>query len=98
MEQEHEAVVLRQETGKVNWWGWQPGARFTFGISYSNLIFTTSNASESQDLLSLNKDHRHAGLPFHLCDNVLCIMTTQPAALFLLCFVSFMMNYSFPLF
>lgn len=79
---------MRQDTGKVNYWGWQPGARFTFGISYSNLIFITPNDSESQGLFSLTKDHGHAGLPFHLCHSVLCYYDNSICCSFF-CFVLF---------
>lgn len=92
MEQEHEAVLVRQEPGKVNYWRWQPWGTFaTFGISYPNLTFTTSNDSESRDLFALTKDHGHAedALPFHLCDNVLCVTTIQPAAFFFFFFALF---------
>lgn len=62
MEQEHEAEAV--ESGKVNSWRWQPGARLTmFGISDSNLIFTTSSDSEICSVLPRTVDMQEMVFP-----------------------------------
>lgn len=87
MEQEHEAEAV--ESGKVNSWRWQPGARLkVFGISYSNLIFTTCSDSEICSLLPRMMDMQE--MVFPLTYTVTMFHVLQQLSLlpfFLLCFV-----------
>lgn len=92
MEQEHKAEAV--ESGKVNSWRWQPGARLnTFGISCSKLIFTTSSVSEICSLLPKMMDMQEMVFPLTYTVTMLSVLQQLSSCLFFFCFALLIMNW-----